>query len=296
MPNRIYSKEEIEQLIKKAVELESQRSVSDKDNWENGLTIDELKNVAAETGLDPELIERAASEMDILPENQAEKVRVNRDEIASEVWLDREPDKKMIDMLVTELNHIYGTTDELNWWEKLWQNHKGKAKVERKPNITEWIYTSPSGAFFTRVLLQQRGERFRIRVSKRMIYNLDWDSPFNTFSMVVLPAAFFLGIFGAAGSENIFGTFWPGLGAGIILSLFSYPLLRYIDKRHIDKYKCEVDSTISQLSELVMQSSSKKESKSSTPKRNTSTSEIEIPEEEDTSEGESRKLRNNLRE
>ena len=115
MSERIYSKKEIKQLIKKAAELESERSVSDKENWVNGLTIDELKNVAAETGLDPELIKRAASEMDVLPENQAKKVRVNRDEIASEVWLDHEPDKETIDMLVTELNHIYGTTDELNW-------------------------------------------------------------------------------------------------------------------------------------------------------------------------------------
>lgn len=296
MSERIYSKKEIEQLIKKAVELESERSVTDKENWENGLTIDELKKVAAETGLDPELIERAASEMDVLPENQAKKVHLNRDEIASEVWLDREPDQETIDMLVTELNHIYGTTDELNWWEKLWQIQKGKAKVERKPNITEWIYTSPSGAFFTRVLLQRRDERFRIRVSKRQLYNLDWDSALNTLFIIVIPAAFFLGIFGGAASEKLLGEFWPGLGAGIMLSLLSYPLLRYIDKRHINKYKNEVDSTIRQLSELVMQSNNISESKSSVKNRNTSTSEIEIPHERNTSEDKSRKLRNNLRE
>ncbi|MDR9419810.1 hypothetical protein [Gracilimonas sp.] len=296
MSERIYSKKEVEQLIKKAVELESKRPLPEKKNWENGLNIGELKNVAAETGLDPELIERAAYEMDVLPEDHEEKVRVNRDEITSEVWLDSKPDKETLDMLVTELNHIYGTTDELNWWEKLWQIHKGKAKIERKPNFTEWIYTSSSGAFFTRVLLQQRGERFRIRVSKRQIYNLDWDSALNTLLIIVLPLAFFLGIFGGAVSEKLWGMFWPGLGAGIMLSLLSYPLLRYIDKRHINKYKSEVDSTIRQLSELVMQSSNKSESKSSITNRNTSTSEIEIPEEKDTSQDESRKLRNHLRE
>lgn len=296
MSERIYSKKEIELLFKKAVELESERPLSEKKNWENGLTIGELKNVAAETGLDPDLIELAASEMNVFPENHAKKVHVDGDEIASEVWLDHKPDKETLDLVVKELNHIYGTTDELNWWEKLWKNHKGKAKIDRKPNFTEWIYTSPSGAFFTRVLLQQRGNRFRIRVSKRQINNLDWDSALNTLLMVVLPLTFFLGILGGAVSEMLWGMFWPGLGAGIILSLLSYPLLRYIDKKHINEYKSEVDSTIRQLSELVMQSNNKNESKSSTPNRNTSTSEIEIPEEKDTLQDESPKLRNNLRE
>ena len=118
----------------------------------------------------------------------------------------------------------------------------------------------------------------------------------NTLFWIVIPAAFILGIFGGAVSEELLGAFWPGLGAGIMLSLLSYPLLRYIDKRHIKENKNEVDSTIRQLSELVMQSNNIKKSKSSAKNRNTSTSEIEIPEEKDTSENEFGKLYNNLSE
>lgn len=296
MSDRIYSKKEIEQLIKKAVELESERSVTERRNWDEGLTIDELKNVAAETGIDPELIERAASDMDALPADFEGNVQVNGDEIASEAWLDRTLDKETVDMLISELNHMYGTTDDVSWWDNLWQDHNGKAKVDRKPNITEWIYTSPMGAFFTRVLLQQRGDRLRIRVSKRQVYNLAWDSPANTLLMVLLPIAFFLGIMGGVTSEAILDTFWPGVGGGVLLSLLSYPLLRYIDKRHIQKYQNEVQSTVRQLSRLVLESSTASESKTTRANKKSSTAEIEIQEERETVEDQPGRLRNNLRE
>ena len=262
MSKRIFSQDEIKQLIKKAAELESERSVSGRENLENGLTIDELKNIASETGLDPELIEQAASDMEDVPVVQKEKVRVNRDEIASEVWLDQKPDKETMDMLIKDLNHMYGTTDELNWWEKLWRKHKGKAVVERTPNMTEWIYTSPSGAFTTRVLLQQRGKRFRIRVSKRLINNMVWDSAINTVFYLVIPIAFILVIFGLAVSDEILGTIWPGIVIGLLLSLLSYPLLRKIDKKHIKEQKVEAEKTIHTLSELILHSKSERKNRS----------------------------------
>lgn len=294
MSNRIFSEEEVQKLIKRAAELEAERSVTGRGR-ENGLTIDEIKNVVSEAGLDPELIEQAASEMDNTSSDVKEKVRVNRDEIATEIWLDRQPDRETMDLLVTELNHIYGTTDELNWWDNLWGTHEGKAKVKRTTNTTEWNYKTEAGLYSTRVLMQQRGERFRIRVSKRQIFGLEWDNPVSQLYMI-LPIAVLFGVLGGAISHSILGMGWLGVTTGIVLSLFSYPILRYFVKRSVEKNKTEVANTVRQLSELVLQSTPVEKRKSPTAEKSKSASKIEIPDDEDSTEDPPGKLRNSLRE
>src|SRR6056297_2905609 len=209
MSDRIFSKDEVQKLIKRAAELEAERSVSGNGSGKNGLSIDELKAVASETGLDPLLIEQAASEIDQKPSDLNDNVRVNRDEIASEIWLDNQPYSETIDVLITELNHLYGTNDELNWWENLWGTHEGKAKVTRTTGATEWNYKTEAGMYSTRVLMQQRGERFRIRVSKRQTFGLEWDNAISQIYMIV-PITVVFGVLGGAFSNSILGTGWPG--------------------------------------------------------------------------------------
>lgn len=295
MPNRIFSEEEVQRLIKRAAELEAERSVSGRGSGKNGLSIEELKQVAFEAGLDPRLIEQAASELEKKPTDENEIVRVNRDEISSEIWLDRQPDREVMDLLVTELNHMYGTTDELNWWNNLWGTHEGKAKVKRTTNTTEWNYTTEAGIYSTRVLMQQRGERFRLRVSKRQIFGMEWENALYSLLMV-LPVAVILGVFGALGSSQLIGWALPGLITGITLSLFSYPVIRYFTKRSVEKHKAEVARTVRQLSELILQSTYQPNNKSSAAENSNSASFIEIPHEPESSESQPGKLRNNLRE
>ena len=295
MSDRVFSEDEVQKLIKRAAELEAERSVSGKGHSENGLTIGELKQVASEAGLDPQLIEQAASEMNTTSSDVKDKVRVNRDEIASEIWLDSQPDSETMDILITELNHIYGTTDELNWWDNLWGTHEGKAKVTRTSSTIEWNYKTEAGVYSTRVLLQRRGERFRIRVSKRQIFGLEWDNAISQLYMI-LPIAVLFGVFGGAFSNSILGSGWPGITAGIVLSALSYPIMRYFVKRSVEKSKAEVANTVRQLSSLVMQSSNQKKNKPKASKKARSTSEIEIPDEPESSEFQSGKLRNSLRE
>ncbi|MGF1670182.1 MAG: hypothetical protein ACFCU6_07020 [Balneolaceae bacterium] len=295
MSNRIFTEDEVKKLIKRAAELEAERSVSGRGSRENGLTIDELKHIASETGLDPELIEQAASEMDTKPNDHKEKVRVNRNEIASEIWLDLKPDRETMDLLVMELNHIYGTTDELNWWDNLWGTHEGKAKVKRTANTTEWNYKTEAGMYSTRVLLQQRGEKFRIRVSKRQIFGMEWHNKLLNF-VLVIPVGVALALVGGQISLVTLGNEWPGITAGIVLSLFSYPLIRYLTNRSVEKHRTEVANTMRQLSELVSHSTNLKKSKPSAAKKNKQASAIEIPDEADSSENQPGKLRNNLRE
>lgn len=295
MSDRIFSEDEVQKLIKRAAELEVERTVSGRGSGENGLTIDELKKIASETGLDPKLLEKAASEMDSTPSDHKENVRVNREEIASEIWLDRRPDRETMDVLVTELNHLYGTTDDLNWWDNLWGTHEGKAKVKRTSNTTEWNYTTEAGIYSTRVLMQQRGDRFRVRVSKRQFYGMEWDNKLTNL-ILVIPFAVVLGVIGGSSSSAIFGTVWPGIVTGILLSFFSYPLMQYFTKRSLEKHKAQVKKTVHHLSDLVLQFTSLDESKNPVSQQSRSAAEIEIPDEPEASKSQSGKLRNSLRE
>jgi hypothetical protein len=295
MSDRVFSEDEVQKLIRRAAELEAEKSVPGKGSGSNGLTIDELKAVASDAGLDPQFIEQAALEYDAVSKEVTSKVQVNRDEIVTEVWLDSHPDSETINVLITELNHLYGTTDELNWWENLWGTHEGKAKVTRTSTSAEWNYKTEAGMYSTRVLLQQRGERFRIRVSKRQIMNLEWESNLNSL-FLVLPVFIFFSIFGAVGSSQIFDAAWPGFIIGSLLSFFSYPVFQYFTKRSVEKQKLDISNTVNQLSRLILQSSTQNSSTGEKEERARSASEIEIPEEPDASDQYSGKLRNNLRE
>ncbi|MFU8860804.1 MAG: hypothetical protein ACNA8K_10290 [Cyclonatronaceae bacterium] len=61
---RVYSEEEVARLFRRAVELEADRSVARDDGAGAGLTISEIEQIAAEAGIDPELIQKAATELE----------------------------------------------------------------------------------------------------------------------------------------------------------------------------------------------------------------------------------------
>lgn len=248
MSKRVFSQDEVQRLIRRAAELESGRSVS---GMKNGLTLDELKSVAAESGLDPALLEKAAAELENTSSAEAPEIRVNREEIASEIWLDHRVDKATIDALITELNHIYGTSDELSWWDQLSGSHQGKAKVKRTSGSVEWDYKTDAGVYSTRVLMQQRGGRFRIRVSKRQAMNLSWQNSSGQNAALSIFFAFVFVIFAGAASDAVWDTTWPGILAGLLLAGISYPVMQRYSSRVIEKSKAEVRDTVQQLQRLI---------------------------------------------
>jgi len=256
MSKRIYSEKEVAQLIRRAVQLEADRSVTGEKKHRDGLSINELEKVAAESGIDPELIKQAAKEFD---ENSAskpiieEKIEVNRTEIFSEKWIKANIDDDMRDLLITELNHRFGTSeDDINWWDQLWDSYAGKAKIRKTSTSTEWNYTSEMELFTIRVLMQQRGEKFRIRVSKRQAWNLSWYTNISHVFLSVLSTAI-LSLIGGGLGYYFFESPFLGFLSGLGLSAILVPTTLWWGNYELNKHKNEVIEIADQLAEQATQ-------------------------------------------
>ncbi len=300
--NRIYSEEEVAQLIRRAVELEATRSVSREGSKISGLTISELEQVAAEAGIDPELIQRAAKEFNEQAGEQtirsSNNTKIKQDEIVCEHWIDANPDNKVLDDLVTELNHRYGTSHEdVSWWNKLWDDYAGKAKIRRTPTTLEWQYMDEWQYYTTRVLLQKRGEKLRIRVSKRQKWGMNWGTEgYNYWLLIPLLAV--LSPIGGVLSFTTIGFAWPGIISGILTSVLTLPLINYFQTRSLNKHKSEVTDTANDLATLTLQLSDEiliKEKQQVKEEKDIKIIEINSDPEELRDSPETERLRNKLR-
>lgn len=257
MSKRIYTQQEVATIIRRAVELEAERSVNREKNSREGLSISELEQIAAESGIDPELIHEAVNELgNFRPESDEPKkeiASVKRDEIVSERWLDIKLQSRILDDMVTELNHKYGTSDQdVTWWDNLWNSYNGKAKVRKSTSSLEWQYTDEFGYYTTRVLLQSRGEKFRIRVSKRQLWGMEWDTGKNDYIYTAVFFPVFI-VLGGVLSFSLLDTIWPGVAGGAILSTLLYPVVKYFRSRSLQKHQNEVTDTANTLTDLAMQ-------------------------------------------
>lgn len=303
MSKRIYTQEEVSAVIRRAVELEAERSVTGDKSARAGLSISELEQIATESGIDPELIHQAVNEI----ENRSvsdhdlkkEKASVKRDEIVCERWINASFEPRIMDDMVTELNHKYGTSDQdVTWWDDLWKNYNGKAKVRKTSNSLEWQYTNEVGYYTTRVLLQSRGDKFRIRVSKRQLWGMEWNQGKYDF---IYPAVFFPVFIALGGllSFSLVNTIWPGIAGGAVLATLLYPVIKYFRNQSLNKHQAEVTETANTLTDLAVQllnssgNKNKKSAKKEMIKDDFIT--IEISDEDEDIHTGSDRLRNNLR-
>jgi hypothetical protein len=260
---RIYSEEEVARLIRRAIELEAGRSVTEDDSGA-GLTISEIEQVAAEAGIDPELIQKAANELNsgsieanpskaasiISSDNRGKGLpEVRSNEIYCERWVDVQPGRETFNSLVMELNHRFGTSDEISWWDKLWDSYEGKAKIRRTDGTLEWHYTDEWQYYTTRVLMQKRGDRFRIRVSKRQSWGFNWESQWAMYLTFVPVFMVMGGILG----YNLIDSAWLGIAAGMGLSLTAFPFIKMYTSRNLDKHKGEVAQLADDLAAYTIQ-------------------------------------------
>lgn len=299
MPDRIYNEEEVAKLLKRAAEMEAERSVSRDNGFKNGLSLEELAQIASESGIDPELVQKAAIELDSYGGNETSSkrdARIKRDEIVCERWLDINPDSRTLDELVTELNHMYGTSDQdVSWWDKLWDDYSGKAKVRKTATSLEWTYTDEYGYYTTRVLLQKRANKFRIRVSERQFWGFEWNTRQVGYTLI-FPVLVVFAISGAMISSFTLNSIWPGILAGTgvtLITLASIYLYNFFNKRHVNKHKNRVIETADELAQLAIQLSSDNRKKNSDENRRSGKSsdaiEIEIRDQEESANNSSLK-------
>src|SRR6056297_3253368 len=121
MSDKIYSEQEVASLIRRAVELESERARSGQSGSKEGLTIQDLEKIAADAGIDPELMREAADELryDMRPKDLdlEDTTTVNDKEIVAEHWIKGDVTSQILDNLIIELNQRFGTSqDEISWW------------------------------------------------------------------------------------------------------------------------------------------------------------------------------------
>ncbi len=291
MSGKIYNESQVAEIIKRAVELETERSVSSGDTFRNALSLEELQKVAAESGIDPELIGVAAREIDarFLAESRGlsrPSAKVKAKEIVSEQWLDLDPSDAVMDDLVSELNYKFGTSpDDIGWWNDLFKSYAGKARVRKTSNSREWEYTDQWELYKTRVLLQKRNGRLRVRVSKKQNYGVDWtESGWQWW--VMIPAMVVFAVTGGLMGQFVFGNVALGLLVGFSLSALSVPVSGYFSRKSVEKHKDNIDEIARELCEYAVQYALEnpiKKGATSSMKPKITIEDVEIPIEDDDS-------------
>lgn len=242
MPKRVYSEQEVAKLIRRAVELDSERTGADRSDSEKGLTIQDLEKIAADSGIDPELMHKAAEELDnpSSTQNIGDTTKVNKAEIVAEHWINNDVTSHILENLIVELNHRFGTSqDDINWWDRLWNNYSGKAVVNKTETSADWRYTDEMEMYTTRVLMQQRGDKLRIRVSKRMAWNMSWNSEGLNVSFVII-SAIIITTLGTVIGLALLDSPIIGLSGGMVLAALFAPLYLRFSRRWLNKHKQEV--------------------------------------------------------
>lgn len=261
MAERVYTEKEVAHLIRRAVEMDSKRPSEHSGDRSKGLTISDLEKIAADSGIDPELMLRAADELDQAGDMDEvrESTRVNRSEIVSEHWIKGELTNEIIDDLMIELNHRFGTSeDDINWWDRLWNDYSGKPLIKRTATSADWRYTDEIEFYTSRVLIQQRGDKLRIRVSKRQGWNMSWNSEGSHIFLGVF-IIFLFSIIGSVVGFTAFNSPLLGVLAGLALAAVVVPASISYSKRslnrHINEVKEIAENLAYQAKQLMKESS-----------------------------------------
>jgi len=244
MSDKIYSEQEVASLIRRAVELESERGRTGQSGTREGLTIHDLEKIAADAGIDPELMREAAEELryNMRPKDIdiEDTTTVNDKEIVAEHWVKGELTPQILDNLIIELNQRFGTSqEEINWWNTLFNDYSGKALVNKTATSADWKYTDDFQMYTTRALIQQRGDKLRIRVSKRQAWNLSWKMNGFNIGLTYLCAVLFITAGGVLG-VTVLDSALQGILGGLTLSALLLPTLVYFNKLSVRKHKRNV--------------------------------------------------------
>lgn len=171
MSQQTYSEKEIAEIIRLASEMEPGRTGSDPAPGElPGLSLEELTEAAAEAGIDPENIRRAAEQV------RSPSGRVasgsNQNEVFAERWVRGEFTGDLADLVISELNNRFNTTHQKeslrdNILGDGHRNKDGRSSVRRTGKNLEWTYPDDRPTADVRVLVQPLKDKIKIRVTKK---------------------------------------------------------------------------------------------------------------------------------
>lgn len=234
MPTRTYTEEEVAALFQRAAELQVQRGKRPTGSV-TGLSFDELLGIAADSGLDPQLLRHAAHEMDA--KKGARTVRAGRSgaESYAEYSFTGRLDDHAIEDIIAELKHRYDS--QAGEWYGM--PSYGRGRTETIGRSVEWRQTDPTTGNETRVLLQPRPDGTRVRLSKKNVWGMDSTHGKSWAFMIALIGAFFAG--------PITGSFLIGFAVLAVLLVALVPLFGMLAKRTIAKREEE----FADLSEMI---------------------------------------------
>lgn len=270
MSDRVYTEEEVAALIRRAVQMEAERDIKGNKEDQHGLSIHDLEKIAADAGIDPELMREAAVELekDTIPGDIDEARIINNREIVAEHWIKGKANSHILNNLIIELNQHFGTSqDEISWWNNLFNDYSGKAIVNKTATSADWKYKTEAELYTTRALIQQRGNKLRIRVSKRQFWNLPWYSKgLNIFAGSV--TAILLIIFGAVLGFSLLESPLIGIIGGIALTAILIPLTsKFINswlKKHVNEVTQVAENLVIQAKQMLNEAASQNESQTQT--------------------------------
>lgn len=156
---RVYSEQEVSQILERAAERQSRANAATPDI---GLTLDDLERIAAETGLDAAHLRAAAAEVDA-----AGGVVQRRSRSAShlfvERWIAAPLTDEAWDDVLSDLQNRFGKSG----LGSVLPVHTAAGRVESVGRNREWVHIDGLGVE-TRVMASARGDRTRLRLSQRV--------------------------------------------------------------------------------------------------------------------------------
>ena len=235
MKERTYSKEEIEALLERAAELHAQEANSTNDK--PGLTLSEIEEVAADSGIDPLLIRQAATEMSGAPRANSLKTkettathnvveRIIPGSLKPDAWAD----------IVLDLRNRYDSS----FGKMMGAQDSTTEKIGRS---VQWRHMSTSG-IETNVLIRPRGNKLHLIIRQRV----GWGGSIAESITYGTTLAFLAGVFSAAPTDN--GT----LGIIVALStlIVAIPLIYWADQAWRKKMHRELDSLADSISNILI--------------------------------------------
>ena len=235
MKERTYTKEEIEALLERAAELYALEAKSTNDK--PGLTLSEIEEVAAESGINPLLVRQAATEMSGAPRASSLKTRevtathnvverVIPGTLKPEAWAD----------IVLDLRNRYDSS-----FGKMMGAQD--STVEQIGRSVQWRHMSTSG-IETNVLIRPRGNKSHLIIRQRV----GWGGSIAESVTYGTTLAFLVGVFSSGSIENA--------KLGIIVALatlaVAIPLIYWADQAWRKKMHRELDSLADSISNILI--------------------------------------------